>query len=483
MSPKISVPSLPMAALDQDELNSGSATHMNEDDVIIVQNISKMYPLYADPRDRLKQSLWFMLPKFLRNKPQQFYREFWALHDVSFTLKKGQTVGIVGRNGSGKSTLLQIIAGTLAPTVGVVQIRGRVTALLELGSGFNSEFTGRENVYLNGSILGFSREEIDTCFDDIVAFADIGEFLDQPVKLYSSGMTVRLAFAVQAMVPKQLLIVDEALAVGDFAFQRKCMRLMQEFQQDGGSVLLVSHDTQMINRWCQQAILLEGGKVLVKDHSKRVTDIYEQLLLTSSPAKRQQLIEDLNQRSAVNSPHNGHSKGEENLTLPSPSSQYDPQLSQPVERSYGDGRAEIIQPRLVNEKDQPVNVVVCGQTYYWRYSVNFKEDVDSIHLGLTIKRIDGVIVYTTSTLAEKTNLPPINAGTILEVTFSLDLNLTPNTYYFNCGVTTFEQGELTYLHRRVDVAAIRVVPSDERSIDGIAYLNHRFTYTLQEDKK
>jgi lipopolysaccharide transport system ATP-binding protein len=168
----------------------------NNNLAISVHNVSKMYPLYAQPSDRLKQSLWYALPQFLRGKPRQFYREFWALHDVSFEVKRGEALGIIGRNGSGKSTLLQIIAGTLTPTTGEVQVNGRVAALLELGSGFNPEFTGRENVYLNGSILGFSREEMDTLFDKIAAFADIGQFMDQPVKFYSSGMFVRLAFAV-----------------------------------------------------------------------------------------------------------------------------------------------------------------------------------------------------------------------------------------------------------------------------------------------
>jgi lipopolysaccharide transport system ATP-binding protein len=228
---------------------------------ISVKNVSKMYPLYADPQARLRQSLWYALPKFLRgNHPPEFYKEFWALRNISFEVKKGETVGIIGRNGSGKSTLLQIIAGTLVPTGGEVGVNGRVAALLELGSGFNPEFTGRENVYLSGSILGFSREEIDDLFDEIAAFADIGQFIDQPVKLYSSGMFVRLAFAVHACVKPEILIVDEALAVGDVFFRQKCYARFQKLMGEGTSILFVTHSLPIIEEMCQYAILLNQGQ-------------------------------------------------------------------------------------------------------------------------------------------------------------------------------------------------------------------------------
>ncbi|MDX8377458.1 MAG: ABC transporter ATP-binding protein, partial [Mariprofundales bacterium] len=203
------------------------------DIAIRVQNICKYYQIYSNPQDRLKQSLW-------RGR-KQFYREFKALDDVSFEVKKGETVGIIGRNGSGKSTLLQIICGTLAPTSGDVEVNGRVAALLELGSGFNPEFTGRENVYMNATILGLSKKEIDARFDDIVAFADIGEFIEQPVKTYSSGMMMRLAFAVAINVKPDVLIIDEALSVGDVAFQRKCFGKIEEIRDAGATIMFVSH--------------------------------------------------------------------------------------------------------------------------------------------------------------------------------------------------------------------------------------------------
>lgn len=226
-----------------------------EDDVVLsVRNVSKCFEMYEKPVHRLYQTL------FAGHK--RFYKEFWALRDISFDVHRGECIGIIGRNGAGKSTLLQIITGTLAPTTGEVKLKGRVAALLELGSGFNPEFTGRENVYLNGSILGLTREEIDARYDEILAFADIGEFIDQPVKTYSSGMMVRLAFAVQVMVDPDVLIVDEALAVGDAAFQRKCYARMDALQARGVTILLVTHDMETVKQRCNRAILLTSGRTM-----------------------------------------------------------------------------------------------------------------------------------------------------------------------------------------------------------------------------
>ncbi|MCW2278996.1 ABC transporter ATP-binding protein [Heliophilum fasciatum] len=235
---------------------------MYSDDIAIrVNNLSKCYHIYERPQDRLKQSLYPRFQQLMGRQPSTYFREFWALRDVSFEIKKGETVGIIGRNGSGKSTLLQIICGTLTPTGGTVDTRGRIAALLELGSGFNPEFTGRENVYMNGSILGLSREEMDARFDDIAAFADIGEFIDQPVKTYSSGMYVRLAFAVAVAVEPQIMVVDEALSVGDIRFQNKCLRRLDEIKASGCSILFVSHSSTMIESFCDSVVWLEQGEI------------------------------------------------------------------------------------------------------------------------------------------------------------------------------------------------------------------------------
>ncbi|HMR68075.1 MAG TPA: ABC transporter ATP-binding protein [Anaerolineae bacterium] len=448
-----------------------------------------MYPLYADPRDRLRQSLWYALPKFLRGRPREFYKEFWALREVSFEIKKGETVGIIGRNGSGKSTLLQIIAGTLAPSWGQVEVNGRVAALLELGSGFNPEFTGRENVYLNGSILGLSQAEIDEIYDDVLAFADIGQFVDQPVKLYSSGMVVRLAFAVQVMTPKEILIVDEALAVGDEAFQRKCMRAMEEFQDSGGSILLVSHDAQLINRRCQEALLLVEGRMLVKDRSKLVTDIYQRMLYANSDQYRAlveriasgvsaaDVIQDQNTNSLAPTPEVVQKLVNVNHAHPN-SASYDPNLQRPIEKSYGNGRAEILEVSLLDQGEKPVNVVISGNRYHWCYKVHFHQDAHYVHFGMMLKTIDGVAVYAVSTLHEQEEIALIKRGSTVDVIFTLDMNLAPATYFFNCGVSAIEVDSFVYLHRRIDVMAIRVVPCDNRNFEGISFMNHRINYKV-----
>lgn len=239
---------------------------MSPDIAIAIRNVSKVYPVYDRPQDRLKQMFW-------RGR-RSFHQEFWALDGINFEVRKGETVGIVGRNGSGKSTLLQIICGTLTPTTGSVERQGRLSALLELGSGFNPEFTGRENVYLNGALLGLSREEMDSRFDDIERFAEIGQFMDSPVKHYSSGMFARLAFSAAIHVDPEILIVDEILAVGDMAFQRRCLRKFYEIRDNGCSILFVSHDQYQVKSICQRAVYLEQGKQKLFGSADQVIDQY-----------------------------------------------------------------------------------------------------------------------------------------------------------------------------------------------------------------
>jgi lipopolysaccharide transport system ATP-binding protein len=238
---------------------TGITAILEEKAVIRATHLGKCYEIYESPRDRLKQ---FVLPKIQRlmgRQPRRYYREFWALQDVSFEIARGETIGVIGRNGSGKSTLLQMICGTVSPTLGSVETEGRISALLELGAGFNPEFTGRENVYLNGAIFGLNKAEIDARFDNIAGFADIGDFIEQPVKTYSSGMYVRLAFAVSISVDPEILIVDEALSVGDARFQAKCMKRIKTIQQNGTSVLFVSHDVGSVRTLCERALWLDNG--------------------------------------------------------------------------------------------------------------------------------------------------------------------------------------------------------------------------------
>lgn len=260
---------------------------MSSEIAIKVERLSKYYQIYEKPVDRLKQFVFPRARDLLGMKRKQYFREFWALRDISFEVAKGETVGVVGHNGSGKSTLLQIICGTLNPSEGNVYTNGRIAALLELGSGFNPEFTGRENVYMNGAILNLTKEEIDARFDDIAAFADIGDFIEQPVKTYSSGMFVRLAFAVNIMSAPEIMIVDEALAVGDMAFQAKCMTALRRIQDDGATVLFVSHDIGSVKSLCSQAAYLEHGQLRNFDKAATIAEEYTRVVREEMNSQRQ----------------------------------------------------------------------------------------------------------------------------------------------------------------------------------------------------
>lgn len=263
-----------------------SNDNLNPPDTVAIRvsDVSKCYPIYQKPQDRLKQSLLPRLQRLAGQQPKHYFKEFWALHNVSFTINRGETVGIIGRNGSGKSTLLQMICDTLTPTSGEISTSGRIAALLELGSGFNPEFSGRENVHMNAALLGLSPQEIEERYEDIVAFADIGDFIDQPIKTYSSGMMVRLAFAVIAHVNADILIVDEALAVGDAFFTQKCMRFLRNFMKEG-TVLFVSHDTAAIRSLCSRAIWIDHGKLVADGLPKEICETYLEALYASQQGK------------------------------------------------------------------------------------------------------------------------------------------------------------------------------------------------------
>ncbi len=286
---------------------------MSSEIAIHVSNLSKCYHIYETPRERLKQFVLPRLGRLVGCSPRQYFREFWAIKDVSFEIKKGDTVGIIGRNGSGKSTLLQMICGTLSATSGSIQTNGRIAALLELGAGFNPEFTGRENVYMNASVLGLGKEEVDARFEDIVAFADIGDFIEQPVKTYSSGMYVRLAYSVIAHVDADILVIDEALAVGDVFFQQKCMRHLRTFQQSGGTIIFVSHDTSAVASLCNKAILISCGEIAATGQADEVCQRYvEDIYATRVPPQRldQELGSESHNRQATS-----HKIGESSRSL------------------------------------------------------------------------------------------------------------------------------------------------------------------------
>jgi len=370
---------------------------MSSDDIAIrVNNLSKCYLIYDRPQDRLKQSIIPRLQRLVGRQPKNYFREFWALKDVSFEVKKGETVGIIGRNGSGKSTLLQIICGTLTPTSGTVETNGRVAALLELGSGFNPEFTGRENVYMNGAVLGLSKEEIDARFDDIAAFADIGEFIDQPVKTYSSGMFVRLAFAVVAHVDPDILVIDEAFAVGDVFFQQKCIRMLRSFQENGGTILFVSHDTGTVLSLCKKALLLfQGGiKLPIYDEVEKVCKQYLQEIYNDPERIK-------------NYEHSVLEKTTQNKQLTVNQKKYFADFFQETlysvsefisnAESFGDGGATIIDAGFFDDKGHRLNIIKGEEPVHFIIKIKAHRRITKPAFGFMLKNSHGEYLYTEGT--------------------------------------------------------------------------------------
>ncbi|WP_163859865.1 ABC transporter ATP-binding protein [Paenibacillus elgii] len=428
---------------------------MKSNVAIKINGISKCYQVYEKPQDRLKQSLF--------RGSKNFYKEFWALKNISFEVQKGETVGIIGKNGSGKSTLLQIIAGTLTPTSGSTEVFGRVAALLELGSGFNPEFTGKENVYLNGAILGLSKEEIDKYYNDIVAFADIGDFLDQPVKTYSSGMAVRLAFAVQIMVPKEILIVDEALAVGDELFQRKCFSKIEEFKKQGGTVLFVSHSGSTVIELCDRAVLIDSGELLLVDTSKKVVNIYQKLMY--APAEKK---DDL--RNEIKSMNKSLTQVNAEVILSKEESNevreamYDPYLIAKETMNYESRGAEILDSEVVGFDGKRVNLLISGDKYIWRYKVKFVKNCTNVRFGMLIKSISGFELGGCATAKAGYGIPFVAEGAIIKVEFTFTPKLCPGTYFLNAGVLEMENDDEVYIARCIDLAAFKILHKDNKSL-------------------
>ncbi len=400
---------------------------MSSEIAIKIENLSKCYQIYDSPRDRLKQFVAPRLQRMMGKTPKQYYREFWALKDVSFKVKKGETVGIIGRNGSGKSTLLQMICGTLNPTSGSIQTNGRIAALLELGSGFNPEFTGRENVYMNAAVLGLSKEEVDACFDDIVAFADIGEFIEQSVKTYSSGMMVRLAFAVIAHVNADILVVDEALAVGDAFFTQKCMRYLRSFMKNG-TILFVSHDTASVKSFCMNAVWLEKGQVIQQGKPKEVCELYLEAFYEAQQGKssttklktfkkvdntlplKDQRLEFINASNLRN-----------DLQIFA----FDPEAA-----SFGKGGAQIQNVNLLDENGHPLAWIVGGEKVILQIVVHAYQELDAPIVGFFIKDRLGQILFGDNTfLSYSDKYVFCKEGSELQADFVFLMPLLPSGEY------------------------------------------------------
>ena len=392
---------------------------------IQVKHLDKMYKLYNKPSDRLKEALGMKVP----------VREHYALRDVSFDVKRGETVGIIGTNGSGKSTILKIITGVLNPTGGEVTVDGRISALLELGAGFNMEYTGIENVYLNGTMMGFSKEEIDARLQDILDFADIGDFVHQPVKAYSSGMFVRLAFAVAINIDPEILIVDEALSVGDVFFQAKCYRKFEEFKKMGRTILFVSHDLSSISRYCDRVILLNKGVKLEEGSPKQMVDMYKQLLVHQDPVKQAEgsetKKEDWKQGFLVN----------------------------PNTLEYGEKQAEITDFVVMDSKGLQTNTIEKGSKFQIKMRIHFHESIQQPIMAFTFKNIQGTEITGTNTMYEGVNVEHTDAGDECVVVFEQKMDMQGGEYLLSFGCTGYRNGDFTVFHRLYDACNITVVSS------------------------
>lgn len=410
------------------------------DYAINVDHVSKVYKLYDKPSDRLKESLGLT-----RKKKSKDHR---ALDDVSFRINKGETVGIIGTNGSGKSTILKIITGVLNPTEGKVDIDGRISALLELGAGFNMEYTGIENVYLNGTMIGFSKEEIDAKLQDILDFADIGDFVNQPVKTYSSGMFVRLAFAVAINIDPEILIVDEALSVGDVFFQAKCFHKFEEFKKLGKTILFVSHDLSSIAKYCDKVVLLNKGVLISEGEPKEMIDMYKKLLVNQLDLDN---LDGSNpkEESAEDTANDDNKLWQDSMV----------KNDEIIE--YGGGEATIVDFGIFDNTNQLTNTIEKGTDFTIKMKIRFQSKVDEPIFAFTIKDIKGTEITGTNSMIEGKFFETQNDGDVQTISFKQRMNLQGGEYLLSFGCTGYRNGEFTVYHRLYDVCNLSVVSSKD----------------------
>jgi lipopolysaccharide transport system ATP-binding protein len=441
---------------------------------IEARGLSKVYEVYARPSDRLKQMLW-------RGR-RRFYEEFVAVRDVDLEVARGETVGIVGRNGSGKSTLLRMICGTLARSAGSLQVRGRVAPILALGAGFNPEFTGRENVLVNAAILGMPDAQVLERLDAIAAFADIGPFFDRPVKSYSSGMYSRLAFAVAIHADPDILVVDEILAVGDEAFNRKCFARIESIKQSGATILFVSHSPNMIVELCDRAVLMEAGERVLTAEPKTVLARYHRLLYApkSQVTQVREEIRRLDRGEELGGPGSAVSPAPRGVAARAGDlGRFDPLLQPESTVEYAPCGARIRNPHILDETDRRVNVLVPGGWYTYAYEVAFDEDAFRVRFGMMIKLVTGFELSGQTTHPPRDGVEHVAAGSVAQVRFRFQARLVPGVYFLNAGVLGIRDGEAGYLHRVLDAEIFRVEAMGPSRITGTTDLGADGAATIE----
>lgn len=403
------------------------------DSVIEIKNISKIYNLYNKPSDRLKEALF---------SSKSRHTEFAALNDVSFNVNKGEILGIIGKNGSGKSTILKIITSVLTPTSGECIVKGKIAALLELGAGFNMEYTGIENIYLNGQMIGFSKEEMDKKLQDIIDFADIGEHIYQPVKTYSSGMFARLAFSVAISVDPDILIVDEALSVGDVFFQNKCYRRFEEFRERGKTILFVTHDMGSVIRYCNRCVLLNAGKKVAEGKPQEMVDLYKRIMVG-------QWNENEESSDEASSIQTSNVKNDQ---------LWKDQIStNPDIEVYGDGRADIIDFGIFSDTGDIGNNVYKGDYYSVKMKVRINEDNLNPIFAFKLRDIKGTELTGTNTMLEDIDTSQCKKGDIVTITFRQKQYLQPGQYLVSLGCTAFEGDQFVVYCRNYNCCVLGVV--------------------------
>ena len=406
-----------------------------KDNIINIKHISKVYKLYDNPLDRLKEAL-----KLTKKKK---YTEYFALNDISFDVERGSTVGLIGTNGAGKSTLLKIITGVLTPSSGEVNVQGKIAALLELGAGFNQEYTGIENIYLNGSMMGYTKEQMDERVETITEFAGIGDFINQPVKTYSSGMFARLAFAVAINVDPDILIVDEALSVGDIYFQAKCFNKMDEIKKKGTTILLVTHDMSSVIKYCDKVVVLNQGNFLKEGNPKEMVDIYKRLLVNQYDGD-DEIVMDSNEDGIEQS--NGWKsclKYSENQLV------------------YGDEKASIIDFGIFDHRGKISNMLMKKKDFTIKMRVKFNVNIENPIFAFTIKNVHGADITGTNTMFEKKDIPLAQMGEVYDISFKQNMLLQGGEYLLSLGCTGFEGDEFVVYHRLYDITNIAVVSEQD----------------------
>lgn len=444
---------------------------MEERQVAIrVKDLKKVYKLYDKPSDRIKDALGL-------SKKKKKYKEHYALNGVDLTIYQGEAIGIIGTNGSGKSTILKIITGVVNPTSGEIQVNGRISALLELGAGFNMEYNGIENIYLNGTMIGFTEKEIDEKLQDILDFADIGDYVYQPVKTYSSGMFVRLAFAVAINIEPEILIVDEALSVGDVFFQAKCYHKFEEFKEQGKTIVFVSHDLSSISKYCDRVVLLNKGNKLGEGEPKEMIDAYKRVLVGQYEVPDNDENSLLGDEQVKKAAETGSAGGKS--TAAGRGSRTDKSTAagkkgaegqdgtaagqNPQLLEYGNKKAEITEIYMCDDKGLRTTAVMKGGSFSIHMKVRFLEDLPSPIFAFTIKNIKGVELAGTNSMIEKAFLEPVKAGEEKDISFTQKMELQGGEYLVSFGLTGYEGDEFTVYHRLYDALNITVI-SDKDTV-------------------